>query len=277
MGEPGEDRQRLAAGLRDLRNRAGASTYQLAQVLGWSQGKVSKMERAQAPASPDDVAAWARASGADPAYAAELVALAAAVADQMRPWRAVHGRGLAATQRQLAAIHQAMTAYREFAPYDVPGFLQTQSYAARVLELADVSGRGGIQEAAAERMRRQAVLLDPSRSFRFVVTEAALRVPFGPPDVMREQAAKILATVRLPNVSLAVLPTATPAVALQPSGFVIYDVPDEPLVLVELLTQEIQLRTAWDVQVYSETFTRLERAALTGEAAASLIGSAVEY
>jgi transcriptional regulator with XRE-family HTH domain len=276
VAEPGGGRQRLAAALRDLREQAGVSTYQLAGVLGWSQGKVSKMERAQAPADPDDVAAWARATGADPGRAAELIALAAAVADQMRSWRAVHGRGLAATQRQLAEIHQAMTGYREFAPYAVPGFLQTERYASRVLELADVSGKGGTAEAAAERMRRQSVLLDPSRSFRLVVTESALRIPFGPPDVMREQRAKILAAIRLPNVSLAVLPVAAPAVALQSSGFAIYDVPGEPLVLVELLTQELQLRAAWDVDVYSRAFAALEAAAVVGEAAAGLI-SGIEY
>lgn len=272
MAEPDEARQQLAAALRDLRSRARVSTYQLAQTLGWSQGKVSKMERAQAPADPSDVAAWARATGADEAHLTELVALATTVADQMRSWRTVHGRGLAATQRQLSEIHQAMTGYREFAPYAVPGFLQTQAYAARVMELADISGRGQIQEAATERMRRQAVLLDPSRSFRFVVTETALRIPFGPPDVMHEQAAKILATIRLPNVSLAVLPATAPAAALQHSGFVIYDLPDEPLVLIELLTQELQLRAAWDVQMYAQAFERLENAAVTGATAADLIG-----
>ena len=271
MTEPVADRQRLADALRDLRGRSGRSTYQLAQDLGWSQGKVSKMERGQTPADPDDVAAWSRTTGADDAQGAELVALAVTVADQMRSWRAVHGRGLAATQRQLAGIHQAMTSYREFAPYGVPGFLQTEAYAARVLELADVSGRGGAAAAAAERMARQAVLLDPSRSFRFVVTEAALRIPFGPPEVMREQAHKIAATVRLPNVSLAVLPAGAAAATLTPSGFVIYGVPDAPVVLVELLTQEIQLRSAWDVQVYEDSFAQLERVALASDAAAAVV------
>lgn len=272
MGEPGEERQHLAAALRDLRSRAKLSTYQLGQVLGWSQGKVSKMERGRTLADPDDVAAWAQATGADLAYAVELAALATAVADQMRSLRAVRGRGLAATQRQLAVIHEAMTGYREFAPYAVPGFLQTRAYATRVLELADVSRRS----EAEERMRRQTVLLDPSVQFRFVVTEAALRVPLGSPDVMREQAAKILAMVRLPNVSLAVLSATADAVVLQPSGFVIYDVPEEPVVLLELLTQEIQLRAARDVRVYAEAFARLEGTALVGKDAINVIGAMVE-
>jgi transcriptional regulator with XRE-family HTH domain len=273
--DPTEDRQRLAAALRDLRTRAGFSTYQLAEVLGWSQTKVSKIERGQSPADPDDVALWATAVNAAKTQVTELVALASAVADQMHQWREVHGRGLAARQRELAVIHSAMTGYREFAPYAVPGFLQTEPYAARVLELADVALRGGIGDAVAERMARQAVLLNPSRSFRFVVTEAALHIGFGPEEVMRDQGAKILATMNLPNVSLAVLPIGGQAPALMPSGFVIYDLPGEPMVLVELLSREIQLRAAWDVQVHEDAFARLEAAAVTGDEAAALVRSAV--
>lgn len=273
MGEPTTDRQRLAAALRQLRQQAKISTHQLGEALGWSQGKVSKMERAVTPADPDDVAAWARAAGADPDFAAELVSLAGTVADQMRSWRAIHGRGLAATQQEIARMHEEAVRFCEFAPYAVPGLLQTPAYAEKVLELADVSGRGGVRAAAAERMRRQAILLDLSRSFRFVITEAALRRPFGPPEVMAAQAAKIVATARLPNVSLAVLPTSTPPVALEPSGFLIYDLPAATtiVVLIELLTRELQLSTAWDVQVYSDAFGRLEAAALTDDAAVGMV------
>ncbi len=273
--DPTGDRQRLAAGLRDLRTRARRSTYQLAEALGWSQTKVSKIERGQSPADPDDVALWATAVNASKAEAAELVALASVVADQMRQWRDIHGRGLAARQRELAAIHAAMTGYLEFAPYAVPGFLQTEPYAARVLELADVARRGGTSDAVAERIARQAVLLNPSRSFRFVVTEAALRIGFGSEEVMRDQGAKILATMSLPNVSLAVLPVGAQAPALMSSGFVIYDLPGEPMVLVELLSREIQLRATWDVQVHQDAFARLEAAAVTGDDAAALIWTAM--
>lgn len=271
--QPVQDRQRLAAELRALRIQAKLSTYQLGKALGWSQAKVSKMERGQSPADSDDVAAWATATGASQKLEAELVVLAAAIADELRQWREVHAGGLASRQREIAAVHAAMTGFREFAPYAVPGFLQTEAYAARVLELADVSRRGAVTDAVAARMARQAALLDPGRSFRFVLTEAALRIRFGSAELMRGQSAKILAAMSLPSVSLAVLPTGGPAVALQASGFVIYDLPGEPMVLVELLSRELQLRTPWDVQVYEEVFARLEDAAVTGDEAETLIHS----
>ncbi len=265
------ERQRLAASLRGLRSRARLSTYELAAALGWSQSKVSKMERGQVPAEPTDVAAWARATGAAPDVANDIAALAEVTANQARSWQAVHSRGLASRQREMAGIHAAMTRLREFATAAVPGALQIPPYATCVLELADVSGRGGVPEAVAERMNRQAILFDPARSFEYVLTEGALRCRFGQPEVMRAQAEKIISMMTLPNVSVAVIPFATTPAALFVSGFVIYDLPDELVVLVEVLTRELQLRTEWDVRTYEEAFARLRGSAVMGEAAEGLI------
>lgn len=266
-----EQRQRLAASMRDLRNRARLSTYELAAILGWSQSKVSKMERGQVPAEPSDVAAWARATGAAQEISNDLVVLAELTANQARSWQVVHRKGLASRQREMAGIHAEMTRLREFAPVAVPGALQIPPYASRVLELADVSGRGGIPQAVAERMNRQAILFDSSRSFEYVLTEGALRCRFGPPEVMRAQAEKIISMMTQPNVSVSVIPFAATPTALFVSGFVIYDLTDGPMVLVEVLTRELQLRTAWDVRTYEEAFARLRGAAVPGEAAEALI------
>lgn len=272
--ESGQDRQGLASALRNLRARAGFSTYELAMRLGWSQSKVSKMERGQTAADPDDVAAWARATSADADATAGLVAQATA-ANQMRSWRTVHGQGLASRQREIAEINAAMMRHREFAPAVVPGLLQTPLYAIRVLELADVSGRGKVPEAVAERMNRQAILYDPARSFEFVLTEGALRYRAGPREVMYGQAEKIISVMPLPNVTVAVIPFTTAPSTLFVSGFVIYDIPDSPVVLVEILSRELQLRTAWDLRLYQEAFARLLDSAVTGQAAETLIRDAM--
>jgi transcriptional regulator with XRE-family HTH domain len=271
----GQDRAGIAAALRTLRARAGFSTYELAARLGWSQSKVSKMERGETAADPGDVAAWAGAAGADADTAAGLVTQAEAAAGQMRSWQAVHGQGLASRQREIAGINAAMTRHREFAPDVVPGLLQTPLYAIRVLELADVSGRGKVPEAVAERMNRQAILYDPARPLEFVLTEGALRYRAGPREVMHGQAEKIISVMPLPNVTVSVIPfTATPS-ALFVSGFVIYDIPGDPVVLVEILSRELQLRAAWDLRLYEEAFTKLRDSAVTGQEAEALIRDAM--
>ena len=143
------------------------------------------------------------------------------------------------------------------------------------MELADVSGRGGIAEAVSARVNRQTILYEPSRTFEFILTEGALGFRLGPRDLMHAQAEKIISVMSLPNVSVSVIPfSATPA-ALFVSGFVIYDIPDEPVVLVEILSRELQLRTSWDVHLYETTFDRLADSAVSGEAAAELIRAAM--
>jgi transcriptional regulator with XRE-family HTH domain len=273
--EPSRDRARLAAALRRLRLGSGLSTYELAGRLGWSQSKVSKMERGTTAADPGDVAQWARATGAGPEVATELASEAEAVSNQMRSWQEVHGKGLDSRQREVAQMNAAMVRHREFAPDVVPGLVQTPAYAGRVMELADVSGRGGIAQGVSARVNRQTILYESSRTFEFILTEGALRFRVGPRDLMHAQAEKIISVMSLPNISVSVIPfSATPA-ALFVSGFVIYDIPDEPVVLVEILSRELQLRTSWDVHLYETTFDRLADSAVGGEAAAELIRGAM--
>jgi transcriptional regulator with XRE-family HTH domain len=136
------DYQSVAESLRELRARAGLSTYELAERLGWSQSRVTRMERGRTPADPEEVAAWAEATDAPVTVAESLVRLAEAQLKQIRSWREVHGEGIAARQRQMHEIHESMTMLREFRLGTVPGLLQTPAYAARTLELADVAGRG---------------------------------------------------------------------------------------------------------------------------------------
>lgn len=282
--ESGQDRDAVAVGLRRLRSSAGLSTYELAARLGWSQSKVSKMERGQTAADPDDVAAWARVAGADPATTASLVVRAEDAASQMRAWPTVLRHGLATRQQEVAQINAASTQHREFDQNLIGGLLQTPPYAMRVFELADPSGersspagRGKVTEAVATRMNRQAILYDPARSFEFVITEGALRFRIGPREVMHGQAEKIISVMQLPHVSVSVVPfTATPA-ALFLSAFVIYDLPDGPMVLVELVSREIQLRSTSDVRLYEQTFARLRESAVTGRAAEDLIRDAMIY
>jgi transcriptional regulator with XRE-family HTH domain len=267
------DYKSVAESLRELREMAQMSTYQLAERLGWSQSKVTRMERGRTPPDPQDVAAWADATHAPAAVAESLVRLAEAQANQMRSWREVHGEGIAARQRQMHEIHESMTKLCEFRLGSVPGLLQTPAYATRNLELADITGRRNIPEAVAVRMNNQAILYDETRRFEYILTEGVLRFRMGGPEVMRAQAEKIISVMTLPNVSVSVIPFSAEPQALFQSGFVIYEIPDAPMVLIEVLSVEQQLRSAWDLRVYRETFERLQSSAVTDDDAREMIRS----
>jgi transcriptional regulator with XRE-family HTH domain len=275
MTDPATDRLSLARSLRELRNRSGLSTYELAERLGWSQSKLSRTERGEVTADPADVAALCSATGAPQELAASLVTAAESLANQTRSYRQAHSRGLARRQQEIGEVIASSSRYRAFGLAEVPGLLQTPLYAARILELADVSGRGGIPEAVAARMNRQALLYDPARSFEFVIAEWALAYQAGPPDVMHGQAAKIIDTMALPNVSLSVIPNGTNPGTVALSGFVIYEPPAGPWVLVEHLTGEDEIRAIEHVKIYETTFARLREAAVTGEAAQAVIRAAM--
>jgi transcriptional regulator with XRE-family HTH domain len=258
--------------LGQLRVQAGLSTRQLAERLGWSQARVSRIERGQTRATAEIVRAWAEVTGASPAMRAELEGEAEAATYTVRSWKTVHTAGLAATQRDVARIESQMTGLRNFEQLEVPGLLQTAGYAQRVLQIADVSGQGNIGAAVAARMRRQEILYEPGRTFEFVLTQAALR-PYFPlsPELARGQAEHLVSIMTLPSVSVSVIPATAQHSEPYLSSFMIFDVPGQPVVLVEILAAELLLGADQDVALYRESFARLRDAAVTGEAAAHLI------
>jgi hypothetical protein len=130
-------------------------------------------------------------------------------------------------------------------------------------------------------MERQRVLYDTSKRFRFVIPEAVLRWPYGPPDdpaVLNEhleQLDKVEWATRRPNVEIGILPLA-PVAVWRLAGFVIYDeVADgDPLVHIEWLTRPYNLDEPDQVEMCRQAFTNLLAASATGDDARRLITSA---
>src|SRR5437764_720108 len=82
---------------------------------------------------------------------------------------------------------------------------------------------------------------------------------------------RLLSLETLPNVRLGVIPFDREAPALYLNGFTLFDVPDEPSVLVETLGHELLLSDPDQLTTYRETFGRLLDAAATGERAHALV------
>ena len=155
-----------------------------------------------------------------------------------------------------------------FQPSVIPGLLQCESYARRVLTFGDVTNRGGIDAAVKARMKRQDILREPGRRFEYLLTEGALRWRPGPKSMMQGQLGKLLAAVALPNVTLSVIPFDREARTWYGQGFALFRLPDGPVVLAEGYTKEDFLADPRDVEVYEHVFTLLRESALSGDAAA---------
>lgn len=266
--------RRLAAALKHLRARSGMSAAELGRILGWTQTRVSRAENGGRRVSVTEAVAWAEATSAPAELLAEVTELAESAVQDVRSWWNVHAEGLAGRQQEIAALEASAKVIRN-TQHVIPGILQTAEYARHALELANVSGQKDITTAVANRMRRQEALYDPARRWEYVLPEAALRARLSSDPVLsRAQADRLLSLDTLPKVSIAVLPFSTPW-PVWPAPFVIYEIPGEPLVVIEYLTGEVTIGEERQVAMYREAFTRLREAALTGEDAHQLIQEAM--
>jgi hypothetical protein len=151
----------------------------------------------------------------------------------------------------------------------VHGLLQVRDYARLVFELSDV-GTGDIAGKVEGRMRRQGILLDQSKQFSILMTEAALRWRPGSVELQVQQLQRIAAVMRLPNVAIGILPLGGQAHALYPEGFQVYaDRADgtDTLVLVELVPDEVAISEPDSVALYLREFDRLRSVAVSGDEA----------
>lgn len=256
-------RAELARLLRSLRLDSGRSGEQLATILGWSQSKVSKIERGRTRPSLSDAESWARVCGANTAALTRVTELAEAALVEARHWRVSHQGSLARRQREIAALEERAALVRSFQPTLVPGLLQTAAYARQVLALADLSGRGDVAAAVAERLRRQEALYREQTGFAFVLTEAALWWHAEERSVLLPQIDRLLSVATLPNVTIRVLPLDAPSGAVPSHGFLLYEEDEESRVIVETHTRELILTDPDEVAAYRVLHQRFTERALS--------------
>lgn len=266
MGQPPTPAQaRLAAILRGLRDGAGLTTYELADRLGWSQARVTRIENMRTRRfAASDVDQWAETTGAPAPVRAELAQLVYEASTEARSWHISHRAGLAARQREMAEMEKSATEILHFQPEAIPGLLQTEDYARRLLTFADVTGKGGIDAAVRERMKRQAILRKRGRRFEYVLTEGALRYRPGPKPVMSEQMGKLIAAAALPAVTFSVIPYDREARTAYIQAFMIFRTEDGPVALTEGYTKEDFLAAPVDIEMLEHEFALLRESALTG-------------
>lgn len=138
---------------------------------------------------------------------------------------------------------------RAFEPDIIPGLLQTAEYARHILRhvVAFDGIPDDVEEGVRTRLRRQEMLYDPGKQFRFLVAEAALRYRICPLPVLRGQLDRLIALSGLDNVELGILPLDADLPVLMLEGFWIYD---ERLVRVETLSAELTFREPYDIERY---------------------------
>jgi transcriptional regulator with XRE-family HTH domain len=271
-------RQRLGTRLKVLRELAGLRNEDLAEALNLSPATVSRMESGDRVITLAEIATWVRKTSAPAATRDELASLAEAARTQIRSWQSRLQHGVDQAQQETTELEASAGTILGYDHAVVHGLLQVREYARLVFELTDV-GTGDIAGKVEGRLRRQGVLLDQSKQFSILMTEAALRWRPGSVELQVQQLQRIAAVMRLPNVAIGILPLGGQARALYPEGFQLYaDRADgaDTLVVVELVPDEVAISEPDSVALYLREFDRLRSVAISGEQARALLDRVAE-
>jgi transcriptional regulator with XRE-family HTH domain len=239
---------------------------QLAKRVGMSQPKISRLENGIGLPDPEDVARIARELGAGAEEIRRLMELAERSHNRMTDWRPFPV-ALASKQRVVARSEFDARVIRQFEQAIICGLLQTSGYARAVLTtfqelvLPDTESAVGVHvaEAVSVRMQRQEVLADESKSFHFVLAEAALSNRICPPEEMLAQIRRLRQVARQDNVSLAIIPADVEWRVPPMHSFQLFD---ERTVAVDLFNTGLESHGKADAQMYRQVFDWLSEQAV---------------
>ena len=276
--KPIAKRWQLAAELRSSRELAGMSGRELANRIGISQSKVSRIESGVKVPSLPEVEAWMHAVGASPDRRDLLVALTESVFTEVHDWQvALRARGH--LQGHVGEREAWARVVRTYQNSVVPGLLQTAEYARRVLGMSQVPyPPNDLAAAVAGRLQRQLAMFDVDRQFDFLITEAALRWRVGPPNMLVAQLDRIASLCTLENVSIGLIPLSATATTPLSHGFIIYEPDDgdhDPYVTVQTIHANLTVRGVDRMGLYQERWKLLGQMAVFNDEARALLADLV--
>jgi transcriptional regulator with XRE-family HTH domain len=269
-------RRRLGVELRRHREAAGVTIDVVAERLGCSTSKVSRIETGHTSATPSDVSNILDIYGVDDSIKVELVQIAREA--RQKGWWHPYSTVLTGAYVGLETAARSIRAYEQQL---VPGLLQSEEYAIALIRGARLDGtEQEIGRRVRVRMERQALLIqDDPIDLRVVLDEAVLSRPVGGDEVMRGQLIKLIEVARLPNVTLQILPFAVGAHAAMDGTFAILEFEEEgdaDVVFIDNATGGLFLEKSEELRKYISIFDTVRGAALSADASIDWIEMLVE-
>jgi len=255
----------LSHTLKQLRQDAGLTGTQAAEQAGFSQPKISRIEKGTNFPSPADVAKLVKIYGAPPETRERLIELAEVVKATNR--RVVLSRAnRAGFQKRIRDLNHDAKQVREFSPIIIPGLLQTAEYMQAIFTAGGTSADDASKSVTARR-EGQNILDEPGRRITILTTEGALGWAAGPPDMMIRQLEHIELATRKPVVRVGIIPFGVPRAVFPVSNWNLYD---ESAVVPGILRRQVVLVPP-DVSPYVEQFTKLEPLAVYDDEARAIL------
>ncbi|HEX3778212.1 MAG TPA: helix-turn-helix transcriptional regulator [Pseudonocardiaceae bacterium] len=269
--------RRVATELRAMRVKAGLTCAQVAQAIGVSTTKISRMETGDRGMYVEDVATLLGLYRVPAKRRAELLDLVREGAT--RNWHQAPKGTLPQSWEDVIRFEADAAALANFEPLVIPGLFQTPEYMrAMTLGITDEITEAELDLLVRTRMSRQAILAKRSApDLNVIIYEVALRCPVGEPGVMRRQLRHLLACADRPNVNLRVLPFATGAHPGLEGPFVIIDFPDQPsLVYLEHRGNTTFLEEEKHLKATRMAWRRLSAKAMAKDDSLRLVASIAE-
>ncbi|UUU32267.1 helix-turn-helix domain-containing protein [Streptomyces sp. CA-210063] len=268
--------QALGARLRGFRKDAGfASGRAFARATTWQESKVSRIENGKQRPSEDDIRVWCETTGQGDQLG-DLVAIVRHVDELWLEWRRQLQTGVEKRQRQAIPVYAKTKLFRIWHPTLIWGTLQTADYAAEVFQqgVSYYEIPNDTEAAVAKRLERQQYLYQGERIFNVLLGEQALYTNFGGPEVMKGQLDRLLAVMRLPRLSLGIVPKSAPTLIWPGNAFSMFD---SRLVLVETYSAEFSVSQPREIELYTKAFALLKQSAVYGTAVRDLISTAIQH
>ena len=118
------------------------------------------------------------------------------------------GPGCAHLQESSAPLYERTRLFRIYEHTALPGLFHTAEYSTEIMRywVRFLGLPDDAEAATAARLARQKVLRSGRRRFVVVLAEQVLRTRLGTPQVMAAQLQHLLEVMRLPNVSVGIIP-----------------------------------------------------------------------
>ncbi|MFE9627023.1 helix-turn-helix domain-containing protein [Streptomyces sp. NPDC006527] len=196
--------ERLGAELRKLREAAGLKGREAAALLGTDAGRLSQIESGVAGVSEETVRRLVSHYACDdPELTGALVAMAT---ERTRGWWEEFRGQLPTAFLDLSELEHHATYYWEVSFLHIPGLLQTEAYARRILgHRVPELPAPELDLRVRHRLARR-VILDKAIPYTAVIHEAALRIRVGDRAAAGVQLAHILDLSEWDHVTVRVIP-----------------------------------------------------------------------
>lgn len=259
MSQPGKKAQGLGAELREIRTRIRPrrSMASVADQLGWSESKVSRMETGERPISSEECASLLAALGVIGDEHAKLMAMARTPNDPA--WLDNIREGLPEESIALATYEAEAIRLTNWAPLLVPGLAQTLDYS-RAFMLADGISEAEIGTRLMARAKRQEQILDRGVEYCAFIDETVLRFNrVGDDLIRRNQLWHLLDLSERDNVTIRLISVNSAAHSGLVGPFMVIEFElTPPVVHVELSRSGVFLANGSETAPYTEALAQFQ-------------------